>query len=71
LSFDDGVEGMRVMLGLVLLEVDFDRERSFLKNILQREKSRLRGVGDGRRVESSVEGLKSISLFYVMGFGVN
>jgi hypothetical protein len=31
---DDGVEVMRVMLGSVLLEEDFEPEQSFLKNIL-------------------------------------
>jgi len=31
---DDDVEVMRVMFGLVLLEEDFELERSFLKNIL-------------------------------------
>jgi hypothetical protein len=34
LLVDDEVEVMRVMLGLVLLEEDFELERSFLKNIL-------------------------------------
>jgi hypothetical protein len=45
---------MRVMLGLVLLEVDFDRERSFLKNILKRERRRFRGEGrvDERRAKN-------------------
>jgi hypothetical protein len=62
---------MRLMLSLVLFEVDFDRERSFLKNILQREKSRLRGVGDGRRVESSVERSEVNVAILCNGLGVN
>jgi len=45
---DDGVEVMRVMLGSVLLEGDFELERSFLKNIFgqdNREQSGLRREG--------------------------
>jgi len=43
------------MAGLSLLEVDFDRERSFLKNILKAEKTRLMAEEDGRGDLARVE----------------
>jgi len=45
---------MRVNLGLVLLVVDLDCERNFLKNILRWKRSRIKGDLGGRDGESRV-----------------